>query len=316
MGTADDLWGRFIQAMQSRQSSMGAQVDPQLLQSYQAMLAIDPSAFAPAGVQAGQQYGTLAGQGQQASNALNQAGMDDIGRGQQIWQNAQDPLGQQFEDQRGKVLENTRSAQSARGIAMGDYGAGLEGDQLNNFGLDWKRFQDQRMMDANQSVNASNWGARQNFGQGMSMGAQVPGYTMAAAQAPIAGQEMTAQWPAQAAMQYAGNVSGSDPYAAILAQLGNYMRNTYGIFGANPSFRAGQTSSGMGNIMSGMPALSNSWDSFKGLFGGGGGGSAAAGAASGLDTAAGGAAASGGDALAAVDWGSILEGVGTVALAA
>lgn len=233
-------WQQSLEAMHAAISRNAGLVDPAILKSYSQLMGIDLSGILPAGQQAGQQYGNLAGQAQQQSGVLNQAGMDSIGRGQQIWQNTQDPMGQQFEQQRQQTLEGVRGAESARGVSMGDYGAGLEGDQLRSLGIDWKNFQDQRQINANQAVNAANFGAQQDFSQGMNTGAQVPGYMMASAQAPISAQQTVAGAP----MDYANMFTQAEqnnvinPYGWLNSQYGNYlgMANQAGLGKSNFMF--------------------------------------------------------------------------------
>lgn len=271
MNQADQWWQQLMPQLMARNTGVAGQIDPQLLQSYMQMLGINTNPLTAAGAGAGQEFGALAGQGTQDAGALNAAGMSALGRGDALWKNAADTMQSQHDLERHNVMENVRGAESARGIAMGGQGAGLEAEALGKFDIDWKNFMDQRMLQANQGAGLSDMTAGQNFGQGMNIGAQVPGYTMAGAQVPFGAQVSAAQFPAQAATGYAGNVYGTDPYGSQLAQLGTYMGHTYGNFGMNPAQVANMRNSGLGNIAGGLPGLFGGMGDLGALFGGGGG---------------------------------------------
>jgi hypothetical protein len=146
---------------------------------------------------------------------------------------------------------------------MGGVSSGNESTALRNFNMDWQNQQLAREMAGAQSAGGQ-------YGAAMGYGAMQPQFTQAAAQAPIAGQQAMAQWPAMAAQGYAQNIMGSDPYSNIMQQIDPYMRNTFGIFGSSPQFRAQQNAAGVGSIMGGASQL---WPYLSSMFGGGAGAS-------------------------------------------
>ena len=91
---------------------------------------------------------TGAGMGQNAAvnsygagSTLQQGGLNMLPYGDQIMQNAFDPQNDLYARTLHNVTEQTRAGQSARGIAMTPYGAGVENKALSDFNIDWQNTQ-------------------------------------------------------------------------------------------------------------------------------------------------------------------------------
>ena len=77
----------------------------------------------------------------QYGNGLSQFGTGLQGMGQQLYNAGFDPQNQLYNRTLGQVTDQGRVAQAARGIDMTPYGAQIEGQNLNNFNIDWQNNQ-------------------------------------------------------------------------------------------------------------------------------------------------------------------------------
>lgn len=64
--------------------------------------------------------------------------------GQQTYNTSLDPQNALHDRAQGQVVDSTRAGESARGLAMGPYGAGLENKAVSDFNIDWQNQQLQR----------------------------------------------------------------------------------------------------------------------------------------------------------------------------
>lgn len=60
------------------------------------------------------------------------------GAGRDVFNLARDPQNALHDRTQQQVVEGARAGQTARGVAMSPYGAGLEGDAIRNFNIDWQ----------------------------------------------------------------------------------------------------------------------------------------------------------------------------------
>ena len=74
-----------------------------------------------------------------------------FGAGRSVFNMALDPNQALYDRTRQQVQEGARAGQSARGIAMSPFGAGLENDAMRNFNIDW---QNNLLSRATQGLNA------------------------------------------------------------------------------------------------------------------------------------------------------------------
>ncbi len=96
----------------------------------------------------------------------------------QVMQTGMDPQSALYNRTAQQLQDQTRAAQSARGIGMSPYGAGVEGNVMSNFNIDWQNQQLQRQLAALQGAG----GAMGQYGAGVAGGA---GLAMQGAQLPI-----------------------------------------------------------------------------------------------------------------------------------
>ncbi len=228
-------------------------VDPQLQAAYMSMLGIDRSGIAPAGMEAGGQYGDLASLSQLFSGMLGGQAQGDIAQqnalrqaGGQTYQAGQDPQNQLHDYMRQQAVDASRAATSARGIGMGANAAGLENDATRNFEMNWQNQQLGRqlaglqgMTGANQAANQTGAMAGMDLQGSMGFGAQAPGFTMASAMAPVQAQQTAFQLPMDWANLFsqaeAQNVLGQQqgvmnsiyPYLGMAAQGQQAQYNAY-----------------------------------------------------------------------------------------
>ncbi len=228
----DVVWNQAMEAIKAATDRNTGMVDPVLLQSYAGMLGIDLSGLVSSGAMAGQQY---AGLGQQAGASAG-ATFDQAGReyaaGRDIYEMGRDPQNKLHDYMRQQTVEGARGADTARGIAMSPYSAGSENDATRKFEMNWQNQQLARAQQGQQGLNMGGYYGGVDLGRAMEFGGQQPGYTMASAQAPIAGQEMYYRMPmdwstqftnaegANVLGQYAGVQGSINPYLGLASQAG------------------------------------------------------------------------------------------------
>lgn len=85
----------------------------------------------------------------------------------QVMQSGMDPQNALYARTAQQLQEQIRAAEAARGIAMTPYGAGVEGQTMANFNIDWQNQQLQRQLAALQGAG----GALGQYGAGVAGGA-------------------------------------------------------------------------------------------------------------------------------------------------
>lgn len=214
---SDQAWYTAMQAIQAATNRNTGLVDPVLLQSFSQMLGIDLAPLAAAGVAAGKQYGNLA---EQAGFYGSQMG--DVGTG--IVNASLDPQQALYDRTKQRVVEGSRAADSARGIAMSPYSAGLENQAVRDFNIDWENQQLARRLAGAQGAGGAYSSSTGFYGM-------APQASMASAYAPIQAQQTQYQLPidwASAFTQAQGqNVQG--PQQAVASGFGNYIFPATGV---------------------------------------------------------------------------------------
>jgi hypothetical protein len=104
----------------------------------------------------------------------------DLSKAQDIWQQAADPQNALYNRTVQQTQEQQRAALEARGIDMTPYGAGVEGQALSNFNIDWQNNLLQRMLAGGQGVGQMQ-GAAAQMGQAGGQMAQTGGGLLAGA---------------------------------------------------------------------------------------------------------------------------------------
>ena len=244
-GNADQLWQALLG--QGAGASTGATnaINPVLMQAFQSMLS------APTAQEYGQlsnlapQYGQIL-QNQAAQGQQNAGGL--INAGNQIMNTASDPQGALFNQLQQQVTDQSRAADSARGIGMSGQSAGNENQALSNFDINWQNQQLGRQSQGLQGLESAYQGAGQQANQvGQNLTGAMDFYGMAP-------QYLNAStsYPMQAAQQYAGAQSGTNLLnSGWLSQIIPYLN--YGQGASGNAF--GQQQGNYGNIIGGLNSL-------------------------------------------------------------
>lgn len=220
----EKLWAalQFLSAMAGRNAEM---VDPAIRQAYGKLMGIDTSGLVDAGMQAGNQFSGLADNAQTYAALLGQQAMQQFGAGQDIYNLGRDPNNQLHDRMQQQVVDASRAGQSARGLAMGPYGAGLENKAVGDFNMDWQDRLLGRASAGLQGMNQANYLGGMDLSNSMNIGAAAPGYTMAAGQAPIAGQQAAYSAPIDWSNMYtqAQNQSVLNPQLQVMNSIYPYL---------------------------------------------------------------------------------------------
>jgi hypothetical protein len=128
-----------------------------------------------AGAQQGAQYGgqTAAG-AMQASQQLFGQMPGTLAAGNQVFQTGMDPQSALYNRSQQQTTDQTRAALAAAGLGGSPYAAGVEGQTMSNFNIDWQNNQLNRQMQGLQGLEGANASALGlgtggfNLGQGAS----------------------------------------------------------------------------------------------------------------------------------------------------
>lgn len=259
----DSMWQNALLQSGSLTQGIYDTVNPAFAQSYLQQMGINPSGYAMSGQQAGQAYGQNAANERTFSDVLGAQFQSDQGRQQALWQAGADPQKGMYNQQRQQVVDSSRAADSARGLAMSPYSSGNESSALTNFQNQWDYGQLQRMMGANQGANQTGQLMGADLAGSAQFGAMVPQDQQMAGSAPIQGQMQAAQYPAQAAAGFAANTGISNQMLQqYMNQMMPYMnfgqgaqQNAYNAFSANRQFDANQSAAGMNALLTGAKGL-------------------------------------------------------------
>jgi hypothetical protein len=238
-------------------------------------------------------------------------GQNIYGQGQQMYRagqgvlnTAMDPQNALYQRTAQQVQDQTRAAESARGIAMTPYGAGLESQAMSDFNINWQNAQLARQLQGMQAASQGYGAAGQGYGatlqgnqlagadytQMLQMMGQAPQNLLAGGRTPISVGQDIAAMQTGASNQFASGVgSAMAPWGAVQAGALPYMTygtgagaNAYAQFAGQQQFNANQQAMGMQGLTQGLNAFSgtptgagvNNW--LGGLFGSGGGNTGAA----------------------------------------
>jgi hypothetical protein len=213
------------------------------------------------------------------------AGGGLYGAGGNVLNTAFDPQSALYSRTLQQLQDQVRTANAAAGVGTTPYGAGLEGQALSNFNIDWQNQQLQRQL-------AGLGGAGAAFGQAQGMQAAAPGQYMAGAGLPYS----TFQGIGQGQL---GALSGLGQFGQQAAQIPQQQIQDYsqyalggqgtalqgGQLGLNQAQLGWQQTAGMGQGLGwGLGALANSrfgqgfpswgggYPGYTGSYGGTGGG--------------------------------------------
>lgn len=270
----DQKWYAAMQAINKAIDRNTGMVDPTILSAYSQMLGIDLTPIVQATGMAGGMYTGMAGRAGAAGDVMGGQAAGAFGRGADIWNTARDPQNALYDYLKGQVTENTRAADTARGVAMSPYSAGNEADALSNFEMDWQNKQLGRQVTGAGAANQATATGAGALDTSMGYYGMQPGFTVQGATLPFQGRQFAAQYPMDAASQFtqAEGYNVIDPYSRIQTNINPYLGLAANTDAANYRTnlaRAGMsydmTQGGISDLFSGANAL------FKGMMPGGGG---------------------------------------------
>lgn len=211
-GQADQEYLALLQALGTGATKLPGFVDPS---AYKYLQNIENNPYAglvQQGAGQAQQYGmgTLVPGLEQAGGAL-------YGAGNNILTQALDPQNALYNRTLQQVQDQSVATNNLYGLGSSPYGAGVTGQTLSNFNIDWQNNQLSRMLSGAQ-------GAGQAFGQGAQLEGAVPGAIQAAQGAPYAAYYSLQQDPLNALSGLNQIISGSyGPAQTGLQGAGNYL---------------------------------------------------------------------------------------------
>ena len=259
--SADSSWQQALAQLMGNQQNTAANVTPELYQTFLNQAGINTQPMVQAGQDAGAAYGQNAQLAQMLSSMLGGQAGQNFGNASQIMNTAMDPQQALYNRTAQQTQDQTRAAESASGVAMSPYGAGLESQAMNNFNIDWQNAQLGRQVSGAGAATQLGQLGGQDVSGAYGMAGQVPTNLLQSGTVP-AQTAMTAYgMPAQAAQNYASGMTSavSSPYSGIMSQIIPYL--TYGSGATNNAFTgsmAGQaqnqsmTNQGINTIMSGL----------------------------------------------------------------
>lgn len=177
---------RAISANAGRNAGM---VDPALVKAYSNLLGIDLTPLIQAGAASGAQYGELANVLGGYGSTMQDNASNSFGAGKNTYMTALDPQQALHDRMQQQVVDASRSGQSARGIAMSPYGAGVENKAVSDFNMDWQNQQLARQIAGLNSMDQANASGANSLSGAYGYFSGIPGMTSAAASAPINAQQ-------------------------------------------------------------------------------------------------------------------------------
>lgn len=208
IGADQKMWSALASIADNAQRNAGM-VDPSIVKAYSNLLGIDLTPLIQAGALQSVQYSGLGNTAGEYGNKMQSqaatsfdAAAQQRAAGTQAWMTSMDPQQALHDRMQQQVVDASRSGQSARGIAMSPYGAGIENKAVSDFNMDWQNQQLSRQLAGLGGLDQSFAGANQTGAAGaLGLGGSMdflnmqPGYTGAAAQAPINAQQMAYGMP-------------------------------------------------------------------------------------------------------------------------
>ena len=209
------------QAPQYGGGGLASITNPLLMQSLMQGMGINYNPFLQASQQAGQQYGNLANTAGQAGNVMAQQAGANFGQqqnlqnaGNSLWNQAADPQQALYQRMLQQNQDQSAATNSMYGLGQSGLGAGIAGQNLNNFNIDWQNNQLSRMLQGAEGMGSlSRTGGQMgtlgaaDLQAGMGYYGMQPGYTQQSASVPLQAQQQVAGMPQQLAGQYTQGIS-------------------------------------------------------------------------------------------------------------
>lgn len=257
-------WLQGLNTLSGQTNNLYNTAAPAFGQSFNNQMGINYSPLINAGNEAGSAYSNLA-------NTTVGAGQQLLGGENQLLQTSMDPQSALYARTLGQVTDQSNAINSMYGLGNSPVGAGITGQNVSNFNIDWQNQQLQRQL---QGLG----GAGTATGQALSALSGVPGELFSSGQLPIQGQQIAAQAPGQAASAYtSGITSALNPLSNSLGQFYQYLSG--GGTGANTPvpqwnpYGAAGSAVGTGFNQFGNSGIGQQFGTWlSNLFGGGSGG--------------------------------------------
>jgi hypothetical protein len=166
--------------------------------------------------QAGSAYGWLSGIDRAGAGALSSSAMGALPFAQQILQTGFDPQNQLYSRTLNQVQQQTGAELAATGVGATPYGAGVAGQNLSNFNIDWQNQQLQRQQAAAQGWGSLVSGIGGEFGEANQLGAASANAALMSGQVPWAAYGAINSAPLQALQM------GQGLYNTGIGAAGNY----------------------------------------------------------------------------------------------
>lgn len=128
-----------------------------------------------AGVNAGAAAGSIANQQYTAAGTLQGMGSQAAPYGQQILQTGFDPQQALYNRTQQQTMDQLQAANAMSGLSGSPYGAGVVGQGISNFNIDWQNQQLQRQATAAQGYGALNSAVGQDFSGAGALGSAAVG---------------------------------------------------------------------------------------------------------------------------------------------
>ena len=270
-GQADTDWQALLAQMQTDSAGVNA-IPPYLQDVFRQQEQLPYSGYQQAANQASSMYPGIAGADINIAQLLAQMGGAQAGAGNQILQNSMDPQHALYDRTVQQLQDQQRAANSASGVGTTPYGAGLEGQTLGNFNIDWQNRQLGREATGIQgAANAFSQSGQDYSGSLQALG-QAPQNLLQGGYLPVQVGQNIGQMQTGAANQYAQGIGNAlSPLAGIQSQIIPYLNagqgagaNAFNQYANNRNFDALQQQQATQGLIQGLNAYSRS--------GGGGGG--------------------------------------------
>jgi hypothetical protein len=285
---ADQQW----QNLQNQNYNVFSQSQPELQalgqQSLQQQLADYNNysgGYRQAANQAGQQYGALGSQLQNAAGLQFGQQQGLINAGQQVYNTAFDPQNALYNRTVQQLQDQTGATNSMYGLGSSAAGAGVANQALGNFNIDWQNAQLQRQLSGLQGYGSAVGQAGQAAAQGGALGGAGAGYTLQGGQVPYQSNLQISAEPTNIGQNYGQYLQNTvyGPAQGFQQQAIPYMNygqgaqavpyqaqaQGAGAAGALAGQAVGQGVQGLGNAFQNSNAFQNWSNPASGSFGGG-----------------------------------------------
>ena len=221
--SADQTWQSLL-GQETSQTGGLSSIAPYLQQIFQQQQGLPYQQYQQAANQAGSMYPAIAGADIAAAGTLGGAANTALGAGGQVLNTAFDPQQQLYDRTIQRLQDQVRAANTASGVATTPYGAGLEGQAMGNFNIDWQNAQLGRQAQGIGAYGQANQLAGADISSMLQILGQAPQNLTQGGALPVQVGQQIGQMQTGAANQFSGGVgSALSPYAALQSQIIPYL---------------------------------------------------------------------------------------------